>query len=70
MFIKRPEKKFSYGVSQCNKNSAYETSFNVSEARDWVPRYKKIWEEVELEMLEKLATEPVNSRYVHGKWKT
>ena len=44
-------------------------SFNVSEAREWVPQYKKIWNEVELQLFEKLATESMKGRYVHGKLK-
>ena len=44
-------------------------SFNVSEAREWVPQYKKIWNEVELQLFEKLTTESMKGRYVHGKLK-
>ena len=44
-------------------------SFNVSEAKEWVPQYKKIWNEVELQLFEKLATESMKGRYVHGKLK-
>ena len=32
LFIKTPEKIFSYGVSQCDKNSTYSMPFHVSEA--------------------------------------
>ena len=42
LFIKTPKNIFSYGVSQYDKNSAYTMSFNVSEANEWVPQYKKI----------------------------
>ena len=42
-FIKTPKNIFSYGVSQYNKNSAYTMSFNVSEEKEWVSQYKKIW---------------------------
>ena len=42
LFIKTPKNTFSYGVSQCNKNSAYAMSFNVFEAREWVSQYIKI----------------------------
>ena len=41
-FIETPKNIFSYGVSQYDKNSAYTMSFNVSEANEWVPQYKKI----------------------------
>ena len=47
LFIKTPKNIFSYGVSQYDKNSAYTMSFNVSEAKEWVSQYKKIWNEVE-----------------------
>ena len=33
LFIKTPKDIFSYGVSQYDQNSAYTTSFNVSEAK-------------------------------------
>ena len=55
--IKTSKNIFSYGVSQYNKNSAYTLSFNVSEANELVPQYKKIWNEVELQLFEKLTTE-------------
>ena len=69
LFIKIPKNIFSYGVSQCDKNSAYTLSFDVSE-----PQYKKIWNEVELQLFEKLTTEPIKGegKYAHGKlrmWK-
>ena len=46
-------------------------SFNVSEAKEWVSRFKRIWNEIESQLFE---TEPINgeSKYVHGKlrmWK-
>ena len=74
LFIKMPKNIFSYGVSQCDKNSAYTMSFDVSEAKELVPQYKKIWNEVESQLFEKLTTEPIKgeSKYVHGKlrmWK-
>ena len=69
LFIKTPKKTFSYGVSQYDKNSAYTMSFNVSEAKEWVSQYKKIWNEVESQLFEKMVTEPIKreGRYVHGK---
>ena len=47
-------------------------SFNVSEGREWASQYKKIWNEVESQLFEKLATEPIKreGKYVHGKLKT
>ena len=59
-------------MSQYHKNSTYATSFNVSGAKGWVSQYKKIWNEVESELFEKLATEPIKGREkdAHGKLKT
>ena len=47
LFIKTPRVIFSYGVSQYDKNSAYTMSFIISEEKEWVAQYKKIWNEVE-----------------------
>ena len=71
LFIETPQKIFSYGVSQYDKNYAYTMSFNVSESKEWVSQYENIWNEVESQRSEKLATEPikVNGKYVHGKLK-
>ena len=68
LFIKIPKNMFSYGVSQYDKNSAYTMSFNVSEAKEWVSQYKKIWNEVESQLFEKMATEVIKreGRYVNG----
>ena len=46
-------------------------SFNVSEAKEWVSQYKKIWNEVESQLFEKMVTEPIKreTRYVSGKLK-
>ena len=72
LLIKTPKNIFSYGVSQYNKNSAYTVSFNVSEEKEWMSQYKKIWNEVESQLVEKLATEPIKGegKYVHGKLET
>ena len=72
LFIKTPKNIFSYGVSQYHKNSAYTMSFNVSEAMKWASQYRKIWDEVESQLFEKLATEPIKGegKYIHGKLKT
>ena len=69
LFIKTPKNVFSYGVSQYDKNSAYTMSFNVSKEKEWISQYKKIWIEVESQLFEKLATEPIKGKYVHGKLK-
>ena len=59
LLIKTPSDTFSYGVLQYDKNSAYTMSF-------------QIWNEVESQLFEKMATEPIKkeSRYVNGKLKT
>ena len=60
---------FSNGVSQYDKNSAYTVSFNISEEKGWASQYKKTWNKVESQLFEKLATEPIKGKYVHGKLK-
>ena len=70
LFIKTPKNVFSYGVSQYDKNSAYTKSFNVSEEKERVYQYKKIWNEVELQLFEKLATKLIKGNNVRGKLKT
>ena len=72
LFIKTPKNIFSYGVSQYDKNSAYTMSFNVSEEKAWLAQYKKVWNEVESQLFEKLATEPIKGegKYFYGKLKT
>ena len=59
LFIKTPKNICSYGVSQLNKNSAYIMSFNVSEEEAWKTQYKKIWNEIESQLFEKMLTEPI-----------
>ena len=46
-------------------------SFNISEEKAWVAQYIKIWNEVESQLFEKMATEPIKgeAKYVHGKFK-
>ena len=59
LLIKTPSDIFSYGVLQYDKNCAYTMSF-------------QIWNEVESQLFEKMAIEPIKkeSRYVNGKLKT
>ena len=45
-------------------------SFNISEEKEWTSQYKKIWNEVQSQLFEKLATEPIKGKYVRGKLKT
>ena len=47
LFIKTPKDIFTYGVSQCDKNCTYTMSFSISETKEWVSQYKKIWNEAE-----------------------
>ena len=72
LFIKTPKDIFSSGVSQYDKNSTYTMSFNFSEEKAWKTQYKKIWNEVEAQLFEKMATELIKreDRYVNGKLKT
>ena len=45
-------------------------SFNVSEEKGSVPQYKRIWNEVESQLFEKLVTQPIKCKYTYGKLKT
>ena len=69
LFIRTPKNIFSYGLSQYDKNSVYTMSFSVFQANEWVPQYKKIWNEVGSQLFDKLTTEPIKDKYVHGKLK-
>ena len=56
LFIKTPK---IYLVMACHntiKNPSYTMSFNVCEEKTWVSQYKKIWNEVESQLFEKLVT--------------
>ena len=72
LFIKTPKNIFSYGVSQYDKDSAYTMSFNVPEEKELFCKYRNIWNEVESQLFEKLATGPIKKgdRYVYGKLRT
>ena len=37
-------------------------SFNVSELKEWMSQYKKIWNEVESQLFEKLASEQIKGK--------
>ena len=71
LFIKTPRDIFSYDVSQHDKNSAYTMPFNVSEEKAWKAQYKKIWNDTESQLFERMLTEPIKreGRYVNGKLK-
>ena len=71
LFIKTPKNIFSYGVSRYDKKSAHRKLFNVSEEKEWVSQYKRIWNEVESQLFEKLATESIkgDGKHVFGKLK-
>ena len=72
LFIKTPKNIFSHGVLQYDKNSAYTMPFNISEEKEWVSQCKKIWNEIESQLFENMATEPIKrkGRYVNDKLKT
>ena len=72
LLFKTPKDTFSSGVSQYDKNSTNTMSFNVFKEEAWKTQYKKIWNEVESQLFEKMATEPIKieGRYVYGKLKT
>ena len=70
LFIKTSKNVVSHGVSQYDKKFFYTMSFNVSEQKGWASQYKKIWDEVESQLFEKLATEPIKGKYIRGKLKT
>ena len=66
-----PKNIFSYGMSKQDKKSVYIKSVNVSGAKQWVSQYKRIWNEVESQLFEKLATGLIKGegKYVHDKLK-
>ena len=37
-------------------------SSNVSEEEAWKTQYKKVWNEIESQLLEKMSTEPIKKR--------
>ena len=70
LFIKTPENIFNYGVSQCDKNSAYTISFNVSEAEKWVLQFQKIQNEIKSQLFKNLTKSiKGGGKYMHGKLK-
>ena len=71
LFMKTPRDIFSYGTSQYNKSSAYTMSFSVSETKEWVSQYKKIWNVGESQLFEKMMAEPIKreGRYAMASWK-
>ena len=72
LFIKTSRNIFSYGGCQYDKTSTYTVSLNFSDGQERVLQYQKIWNEVELQLLEKLTLESIKreSKYMHGKLKT
>ena len=72
LFTKTSKNVFSYGVSQYDKNSAYTMSFNVFDEEARRDQNEKIWNDVESQLFEKMAAEPIKreGRYGHGKLKT
>ena len=43
LYMKTPKDCASSGVSQYNEASAWKMGFNVSEDKEWVSKYEKIW---------------------------
>ena len=43
-------------------------SFNVSEEKGWVSQYKKIWNEVESQLFEKITTGPIKKIRQLRQW--
>ena len=43
-------------------NSAYTISFNISEEKTWQTQYKKIWNEIESQLFQKMATEAIKKK--------
>ena len=72
LFIKTPKDIFNDSVSQYDKNSAYTMSFIVFEEKEWVFQYRKIWNEVESHLFQKLATDPMKGGEIllYGKLQT
>ena len=60
-----------FGVSQYDKNSAYTMSFKVSEEEASKTQCKKIWNGIELQLIEEMLTVPMKKEgiYVNGKLK-
>ena len=72
LFIKTPKDIFNDSVSHYDKNSAYTMSFIVFEEKEWVFQYRKIWNEVESHLFQKLATDPMKGGEIllYGKLQT
>ena len=49
-------------MSQYDKNSAYTMSFNASEKKERVSQYKRIWNEIESQLFEKIATKQLKEK--------
>ena len=67
-----PKNIFSHGLRQYNKKFSYTVSFNVSEVLKKVMQYRNVWNEVELQLFEKLRIGPIKreGKDMHGKLKT
>ena len=71
LYIKTPKNVFSNGVRQYSENSAYRMSFDLNAHKDWVEKYKLVWDRAEQQIFQRLTKDPVNKdRYVNGKLKT
>ena len=71
LYIKTPKNVFSNGVRQYSDNSAYTMSFDLDAHKDWLEKYKLVWDRAEQQIFQRLTKDPVNKdRYVNGKLKT
>ena len=44
LYIKTPKNVFNNGVRQCSENSEYTMSFDFNAHKDWVEKYKLVWD--------------------------
>ena len=71
LYIKTPKNVFSNGVRQYGENSAYTMSFDLNAYKDWVEKYKLVWDRAEQQIFQCLTKDPAKKdRYVNGKLKT
>ena len=71
LYVKTPKNVFSNGVRQYSENSAYMMSFDLDAHKDWVEKYKLVWDRAEQQIFQRLTKDPVNKdHYVNGQLKT
>jgi len=68
LYVKTPKDCVSTGVSQYNESSPWKMGFNVSEDKEWIKQYEKIWVIIEELIAQKLTGEPLsNGKYINSK---